>query len=408
MRQVFVRRAQTGAGEDGGGRGKMDALVIGAGPAGLMAAEELAREGRRVVICEAKPSAGRKFLMAGKSGLNVTKDEGAAAFLAAYGAGWLVPVLQDFGPPEVMEWCRGLGQEVFTGTSGRVFPVAMKGSPLLRAWLERLGRAGVDLWLRWRWTGFQGDGWRFETPGGTEVLHPRVVVLALGGASWPRLGSDAAWVPWLREKGVEVAPFRPANMGFAVEWSPHMARVFGQPLKGAALLVARRRERGEFVVSARGIEGGGVYAVSAALRDGAALAVDFLPDLAEAEVAARLARMKPGETLANRLRKLGLSAVAVALVMEFGRAMPILQAVKALPLRLAGPRPIAEAISSAGGITQAALTEGLELKALPGVFACGEMLDWEAPTGGYLLTGCWATGRWAGRAAAALGGPVEA
>ena len=378
----------------------MDALVIGAGPAGLMAAEELALAGRKVVVCEAKPSAGRKFLMAGKSGLNVTKDEEEAAFLAAYDAGWLSPVLRDFGPQAVQDWCRGLGQEVFTGTSGRVFPVAMKGSPLLRAWLARLGAAGVELRLRWRWTGFQGAGWRFDTPGGVAVLHPRVVVLALGGASWPRLGSDAAWVSWLREKGVEVAPFRPANMGFAVDWSPHMARHFGQPVKGAALLVGDRRERGEFVISARGIEGGGVYAVSAAVRDGAALAVDFLPDLTGAEVAARLARMKPGETRANRLRKLGLSPVAVALVMEFGRDMPVEAVAKALPLRHSGPRPIAEAISVAGGITQDALTAGLELKALPGVFACGEMLDWEAPTGGYLLTGCWATGRWAGRAAA--------
>jgi uncharacterized flavoprotein (TIGR03862 family) len=383
-----------------GGDDKVDALVIGAGPAGLMAAEELARAGRRVVICEAKPSAGRKFLMAGKSGLNVTKDEAEAAFLAAYQAGWLEPALRAFGPEEVVAWCRGLGQEVFTGSSGRVFPLTMKGSPLLRAWLSRLGAAGVELRLRWRWAGFQGDGWRFETPSGVQVLHPRVVVLALGGASWPRLGSDAAWVPWLRDKGVEVAAFQPANMGFAVDWSPHMAKHFGQPVKGVALCVGTLRERGEFVVSARGIEGGGVYAVSRPLREGARLSVDFQPDLAEAEVSARLARMKPGETLANRLRKLGLAPVAVALVMEFGRRLPVLQAVKALPLRLSGPRPIAEAISSAGGITQAALTKGLELKALPTVFACGEMLDWEAPTGGYLLTGCWATGRWAGRAAA--------
>lgn len=382
----------------------MDALVIGAGPAGLMAAEELAAAGRKVVICEAKPSAGRKFLMAGKSGLNVTKDEGQAAFLAAYGADWLAPPLREFGPDEVRDWCRGLGQEVFTGSSGRVFPLAMKGSPLLRAWLGRLGKAGVELRLRWRWTGFDGDGWRFDTPDGPQVLHPRVVVLALGGASWPRLGSDAAWVPWLQARGVAIAPFRPANMGFAVDWSPHMARHFGQPVKGAALLVGDRRERGEFVVSARGLEGGGIYAVSAALRDGASLCIDFLPDLPMPEVENRLARMKPGETLANRLRKLGLSPVAVALVMEAGRAMGTAAAVKALPLRLAGPRPLDEAISSAGGIMRDALTGGLELRAMPGVFACGEMLDWEAPTGGYLLTGCWATGRWAGRAAAAFTG----
>jgi uncharacterized flavoprotein (TIGR03862 family) len=383
-----------------GGGGKVDALVIGAGPAGLMAAEELARAGRQVVICEAKPSAGRKFLMAGKSGLNVTKDEGDAAFLAAYGAGWLDPVLREFGPVEVMNWCKSLGQEVFTGSSGRVFPVAMKGSPLLRAWLGRLGAAGVELRLRWRWTGFEGDGWRFETPVGAQVLQPAVVVLALGGASWSRLGSDAAWVPWLRARGVEVVPFRPANMGFAVAWSAHMARFFGQPVKGVALIAGGLRERGEFVLSSRGIEGGGVYAVSAAVRDGAALSVDFLPDLADEEVAARLARMKPGETLANRLRKLGMAPVAIGLVMEFGRGMDPVAAVKGLPLRLAGPRPLEEAISSAGGIARGALTEGLELRAMPGVFACGEMLDWEAPTGGYLLTGCWATGRWAGRAAA--------
>ena len=381
----------------------MDALVIGAGPAGLMAAEELSAAGRRVVICEAKPSAGRKFLMAGKSGLNVTKDEGLVPFLAAYGANWLDPVLRSFGPDQVKDWCRALGQEVFTGSSGRVFPLAMKGSPLLRAWLARLGVAGVELRLRWRWTGFDGDGWRFDTPDGAQVLRPKVVVLALGGASWPRLGSDAAWVPWLSARGIVIAPFRPANMGFAVAWSPHMARHFGQPVKGAALIVGDRQERGEFVISARGIEGGGIYAVSRALRDGAALHLDLMPDLTADDLLSRLARMKAGETLANRLRKLGLPPVAVALVMEFGRGLSPVQAIKALPITLAGPRPIEEAISSAGGITQAALTDDLELRALPRVFACGEMLDWEAPTGGYLLTGCWATGRWAGRAAARVG-----
>lgn len=378
----------------------MDALVIGAGPAGLMAAEMLAAAGRRVVVAEAKPSPGRKFLMAGKSGLNVTKAEVAGAFAAAYDSDWLAPMLAKFGPDAVQDWCRALGQEVFTGSSGRVFPVAMKGSPMLRAWLERLAGAGVEMRLRWRWTGFQGDGWQFDTPEGQQVLRPRVVVLALGGASWARLGSDAAWVPWLRGRGVEIAPFRPANMGFLVPWSTHMARHFGQPVKGAALCVGDRRERGEFVISSRGVEGGGIYAVSRDLRDGATLAIDVMPDVTEAEVAARLARMKPGESLTNRLRKLGLAPVAAALVMEFGRSLPVVQAVKALPIPLAGPRPLDEAISVAGGITRAALTDGLELRAMPGVFACGEMLDWEAPTGGYLLTGCWATGRWAGRAAA--------
>ena len=376
----------------------VEALVIGAGPAGLMAAEELARAGRRVVVCEAKATVGRKFLMAGKSGLNVTKAQDFAAFAEVYPE-WLAPIIGEFGPDEVVDWCRGLGQEVFVGSSGRVFPVAMKASPLLRAWLVRLEGLGVEMRVRWRWAGFAGAGFRFETPEGERVLTPAVTVLALGGASWARLGSDGAWVPWLRERGVEVARWQPANMGFAVDWSPQMARVFGQPVKGAALCVAGRRERGEFVVSAKGLEGGGIYAVSRALREGAGLVLDLMPDVADAEVEARLARMRPGETVANRLRKLGLAPVAVALVQEFGRGLP-LGVVKALPVRLAGPRPLDEAISVAGGVTRGAVTEGLELRALPGVFVCGEMLDWEAPTGGYLLTGCWATGRWAGRAAA--------
>lgn len=381
----------------------VDALVIGGGPAGLMAAEELARAGRRVVICEAKPTAGRKFLMAGKSGLNITRDQALAEFVAVYRAGWLAPALRDFGPDAVVDWCRGLGAEVFVGSSGRVFPEAMKASPLLRAWLGRLGATGVELRLRWRWEGFAGTGLRFATPQGQQVLRPAVTVLALGGASWARLGSDGAWVPWLQGRGVGVAAFQPANMGFVVAWSDHMRRFFGAAVKGCALLVGEQRERGEFVISARGLEGGGIYAVSRRLREGAALALDLMPDVAPAEVAARLARMKPGETRANRLRKLGVSAVAVALVQEFGRGMAEVEAVKRLPVVLAGPRPLDEAISVAGGVTAASVTEGLELRAVPGVFVCGEMLDWEAPTGGYLLTGCLATGRWAGRAAAGGG-----
>ena len=372
--------------------------MIGAGPAGLMAAEQLALAGWRVVVAEAKPSPARKFLMAGKSGLNVTKDEAAAAFAAQF-PGWLGPMLAAFGPGEVQDWCRGLGVEVFTGSSGRVFPVVMKGSPLLRAWLRRLAGQGVSLRVRWRWTGFDGDGFRFETPEGGQVLRPAVTVLALGGASWARLGSDAAWVPWLVARGVEVAPFRPANRGFGVKWSPLMARHFGAAVKGAALNAGDKRVRGEFVISARGLEGGGIYAVSRALREGAGLVLDLLPDLPAAEVAARLGRMRAGESRVNRLRKLGLSVSAAALVMEFGRGLEPVLAVKSLPVPLTGPRPIDEAISVAGGVRRAAVTEGLELRALPGVFVAGEMLDWEAPTGGYLLTGCWATGRWAGRAA---------
>ena len=378
----------------------LDALVIGAGPAGLMAAEELAKAGRRVVICEGKSSPARKFLMAGKSGLNVTKAQALPAFIAAYQSPHMAPFLAEFGPEAVMDWCNQLGADVFTGSSGRVFPKALKASPLVRAWMARLAGMGVELRSRWRWVGFD-DGFAFDTPQGRTVLHPAVTVLALGGASWARLGSDAAWVPWLAEKGVRITPFQPANMGFHVDWSPHMAKVFGQAVKGAALCVDKRRERGEFIISSKGIEGGGIYAVSRDLRQGAALRLDLMPDVSVDEVAQRLSAMRSSETLVNRLRKLGLSAPALALVMEFGRALSPLQAVKALPIPLGPPRPMDEAISVAGGVSFASVTPDLELRALPKTFVCGEMLDWEAPTGGYLLTGCWASGRWAGRAAAA-------
>lgn len=375
------------------------ALVIGGGPAGLMAAEELALAGHEVTIAEAKPTVARKFLMAGKSGLNVTKAEPLPDFVAQYDSDWLSPMLAEFGPADVQDWCAALGQEVFTGSSGRVFPKTMKGSPLLRSWLARLSGLGVQIKTRWRWEGWQDEEWLFATPDGPQTLAPRVVVLALGGASWSRLGSDGAWTSLLHGRGVSIADFRPANMGFVVDWSVHMTPHFGTALKGIELTAGKASSRGEIVISARGLEGGGIYAISRALRDGAPLQVDLMPDVPRAEFARRIQRLKSSDSLGNRLRKLGLAAPAAALLQEFGRALPLEQALKALPVRLQGPRPIDEAISVAGGVMRSAVTEGLELAALPGVFVCGEMLDWEAPTGGYLLTGCWATGRWAGRAA---------
>ena len=379
-----------------------DALVIGAGPAGLMAAEVLAGAGARVLVAEAMPTVGRKFLMAAKSGLNLTKAEDIDRFSAAYDATWLSPMLQAFGPDQVAAWCRGLGQEVFTGSSGRVFPVAMKASPLLRAWLVRLGNQGVTVQTRWRWTGFSG-GAVFDTPEGPVTVTPRVTVLAMGGASWARLGSDGAWAGALA--GVEVTPFRPSNVGFAVDWSPQMARHFGTPVKGVALCLAGgRRERGEFVVTAQGVEGGGIYAVGRGVLAGASVTLDLAPDLDAATLTLRL-QGRAGETVSNRLRKAGFPAVSVALAQEWGRPLPqdagpLAARVKALPMPLAEPGPMDRAISTAGGVAQADLTGDLELRALPGVFACGEMLDWDAPTGGYLLTACLATGRWAGQAAA--------
>jgi len=378
------------------------ALVIGAGPAGLMAADTLAALGYTVTIVEAMPSPGRKFLMAGKSGLNLTMDLPPEAFARGYGGvpDTVAGAVAAFGPAEVMAWAEGLGQEVFAGTSGRVFPKLMKASPLLRAWLARLGAAGVTLRTRWRWHGWQGDGLLFETPDGPRVLHPVVTILALGGASWKRLGSDGTWAALLPD---EVAEFQPANMGFRVDWSAHMAPYFGQPVKGCALMAGQQTARGEFVVSSRGVEGGGIYAVSRAVRDGSALTIDLCPDLTLADLRQRLAPPQGKASLSNHLRKkVKLDGVRLALLNEFGRPFPkdLAALIKALPIKHAGPRPIDEAISVAGGLRLDVLDEHLMLRNRPGVFACGEMLDWEAPTGGYLITACLATGRLAGEGAA--------
>ncbi|MFW8635895.1 TIGR03862 family flavoprotein [Cribrihabitans pelagius] len=387
---------------------QVEALVIGAGPAGLMAAGELARAGHRVLVAEAKPSVARKFLMAGKSGLNLTKDEPLAKLLPQYGtaSGWLAPMVEAFDAAAVQDWARGLGAELFTGSTGRVFPTVMKASPLLRAWLAQLDGLGVERRTRWRWCGWQDGAFAFETPEGPRRVAARATVLALGGASWARLGSDGAWAPRLADRGVEIAPFQPANAGLLVEWTPHMGPLFGQPLKGIALSAGPLSSRGEAVISERGLEGGGIYAVSAAVREGQALTLDLLPDLTQAEVARRLSRPRGKASFSNHLRKtLKLGPARTALLQEFARPMPqepdaLALLIKSLPVRHQGLRPLDEAISAAGGVAREALDAGLMLKALPGTFCAGEMLDWEAPTGGYLLTGCLATGRWAGRAAA--------
>jgi uncharacterized flavoprotein (TIGR03862 family) len=386
----------------------IDAVVIGAGPAGLMAAEELAHAGNSVMICDAKPSFGRKLLMAGRSGLNLTKDEPVETLLAAYSEAGsrLRPILEAFDAKAIQAWAQGLGQEVFTGSTGRVFPKAMKASPLLRAWLERLDGLGVQRHVRWRWQGWRGSALLFDTPDGPQSLDSRITVLALGGASWARLGSDGGWAEQLSARGVQLAPFQPANTGLSVAWSDHMAPLFGQAVKGIALHAGGQVSRGEAMISARGLEGGGIYTISRYVRHGSPLTIDLLPDWTVEKITARLARPQGKASLTNHLRKsLSLAKVHIALLQEFGRPLlnnpSVLAAlIKALPVKHNGPRPIDEAISTAGGVSFDALDHSLMLRDIPGTYCAGEMLDWEAPTGGYLLTACLATGRWAGRAGA--------
>jgi len=382
---------------------QIKALVIGAGPAGLMAASRLAEAGVKVVIVDAKPSVGRKFLMAGKSGLNLTKDEPIDEFLNAYGEAreWLEPMLRAFGPTEVRAWAEGLEQEVFTGSSGRIFPKAMKTSPLLRNWMGALADKDVEVRTRWHWAGWDGEALKFDTPDGERMIEAKTTVLALGGASWARLGSDGAWAAWLDD---ETAPFKPANMGFLREWSDFMKPHFGAPVKPVRLTVGEHSVKGEFVITARGVEGGAVYAVSSTLRVGGELSIDLMPDMDLKSVIAKLNRPRGKNSLSNHLRKtLGLKGAKAALLHEAG-PLPetftgLAKRIKALPLTLNGPTPIDEAISTAGGVTQTALNETLMLKSRTGVFCAGEMLDWEAPTGGYLLTACLATGLHAGNSA---------
>ena len=387
--------------------------IIGGGPAGLMAAEQLSRAGHAVTVYEAMPTVARKFLLAGKTGLNITHSEPYERFVTRYGAAahWLRPMLDDFSPDEVRQWAEGLGSETFTGTSGRVFPTAMKASPLLRAWLKRLEAQGVTILTRHRWIGFDGNACRLHMPEGEQSVEADAVLLALGGASWPKLGSDAVWVPWLRAQGVDVAPFRPANCGFDCAFSDvFVERFAGEPVKSVSATSAAGTTQGEFVISRNGIEGSLIYAHAGALRDTlerdgkAALTLDLAPGRTLARLARDLARQDTKASFSNRLRKgTGIEGVKAALLREaipdIGTLAPddLAAAIKALPLPVVAPRPIAEAISSAGGVTFASIDENLMLRALPGTFVAGEMLDWEAPTGGYLLTACLASGRTAAR-----------
>lgn len=393
---------------------KKQIAIIGGGPAGLMAAEGLSASGHAVTVYEAMPTVARKFLLAGKSGLNITHSEDYARFVTRFGKAGdrLRSALDGFTPADVRAWAEGLGTETFTGSSGRVFPTVMKASPLLRAWIARLEGQGVEILTRHRWTGFEDGGYAFQTPKGHLIIHPDAALLALGGASWPRLGSNAAWVPWLCKKGAAVSPFRPANCGFDVDWSETFRERFaGEPLKSVTATSPAGTFPGEFVISRHGIEGSLVYAHAAALRDEledgkpASLFIDLAPGRSPERLAGDLARQDRKASLSNRLRKgAGLDGTKIALLRERASEtdlkdpLSLAGLIKSLPIPLTRPRPIAEVISSAGGIEWSALADGYMLKAVPGLFAAGEMLDWEAPTGGYLLTACLATGR-----AAAIG-----
>ena len=407
-------------------RPSLRVAIVGGGPAGLMAAEVLAGAGVGVDLYDAMPSPGRKFLMAGKGGMNITHDEPFADFCRRYGTrqSEMRAFLNAFPPAAIRDWMRGLGIDSFVGSSGKVFPTGMKAAPLLRAWLHRLRGSGVRLHVRHRWQAIDraerhGYCLTFDTPAGEQRIEADAVILALGGGSWPKLGSDGAWTATFERLAIPVSPLRPANCGFDVAWSDHLRQGFaGQPVKNVAAAVTAGDHdafrRGEFVLTETGVEGTLAYALSAPLREAiaehgsATLFIDLLPDLAPARIAAEIAHPRGSRSLSSHLQsRLSLKGVKAALLREclppetFADPTALANAIKALPLRLVAPRPLDEAISSAGGVRFEALDVALMLQEFPGLFCAGEMLDWEAPTGGYLLSGCLATGRAAGQGALA-------
>lgn len=387
-----------------------DIAVIGGGPAGLMAAERFATAGCRVTVYDQMPSLGRKLLMAGRGGLNLTHSEPLEQFIARYGAAaeWLKPHIRAFPPEALRAWCEGLGEETFVGSSGRVFPRSMKAAPLLRAWLRRLDGLGVRFAPRHRWRGWEGDALSFQNADGETVLaRPDITVLALGGASWPRLGSDGGWVKILQDVGVEIAPLRPANCGFIAPWSAHFSTRFaGMPLKPVTLGLGGLSQQGEVMITAQGLEGGAIYALSAPLREEIAakgraeLLLDLRPGVSREALARKLSAPRGGKSLSTFLRKAGFSPAAVGLLREATQAEELAAMnpealaarLKALPITLTATTGLARAISTAGGICRSAVDEHFQLRAKPGVYAIGEMLDWEAPTGGYLLQACLSVG----------------
>ena len=401
----------------------MNIAIIGGGPAGLMAAEAASAAGAQVDLYDGMASVGRKFLLAGKGGLNLTHSEPSQKFLSRYGTrqAQITPLVSSFGPDAFRAWARGLGIDTFAGSSGRVFPTDLKAAPLLRAWLRRLRQTGVRFHMRHRWSGWDAQGaLYFVTSEGNRSVQSDAVVLALGGGSWPKLGSDASWVPLLAERGLHLAPLLPANCGFDVGWSEHFRTKFaGHPVKSVAIVVrndagAESWHPGEFVITETGVEGGVIYAVSASLRDEilakgvATLRLDLAPDRDGPRLTHDLSRPRGKRTMATHLqRQAHIEGVKAGLLREvvskedFADPVRLAAAIKALPLRLVAPRPLEEAISTAGGVRFEDLDERLMIRNLPGVFCAGEMLDWEAPTGGYLLTACFATGRAAGAGAVA-------